>query len=143
MKSLHTQIDIEAPASKVWNILMDHANFPQWNPFIKEVNGETQVGNQIEINLDMGKGKNSQFKPTVLVRDTNKEFRWIGHLFINGLFDGEHYFQLEELGPNRTRLIHGEKFSGILSGTIMKMIGETTEKGFISMNVELKKLAEA
>ena len=73
---------------------------------------------------------------------TEKEFRWKGHLFVKGLFDGEHYFKLDALGPDKTRFIHGEQFSGVLSGMLLKMIGDSTLNGLKSMNEALKQLAE-
>ena len=64
------------------------------------------------------------FTPKVLKLKKNREFRWLGHLFIKGLFDGEHYFVLEESDNGGTKVIHGEIFSGILVRPLLKMIGE-------------------
>ena len=77
------------------------------------------------------------FKPAVLAFSENKEFRWKGKLGINGIFDGEHYFQLTDLENNQTKFIHGEKFSGIL----IPLMGKTLDKakeGFALMNQALK-----
>lgn len=62
---------------------------------------------------------------------------------MKGVFDGEHYFILEEITPNQTRFIQGENFTGLLSAILMKMIGEDTRGGFISMNEALKTQVEA
>ncbi len=35
MKSLETDIIINAPIDPVWNILVDFDSYPEWNPFIK------------------------------------------------------------------------------------------------------------
>jgi hypothetical protein len=56
------------------------------------------------------------FCPTVIVASPNQELRWLGHFLLPGVFDGEHYFQLEAISPGRVRFIQGEKFSGILVG---------------------------
>lgn len=69
------------------------------------------------------------FKPKILTLEPNKEFRWKGKLGINGIFDGEHYFILEYLDKNKTKFIHGEKFSGILVYFAGKML-DKTEKDF-------------
>jgi hypothetical protein len=65
----------------------------------------------------------------------------LGHLLIPGVFDGEHYFLLEPLGDGKTRLMQGERFSGLLvcllSGTL-----SATEAGFKAMNTALKQEAE-
>ena len=77
------------------------------------------------------------FKPIVLKYKPDKEFRWKGKLGIRGIFDGEHYFLLEEAN-GQTKFIHGEEFAGILVPLMQKTL-EKTEKGFILMNEALKK----
>ncbi len=55
-----------------------------------------------------------QFRPKVLVVEVAREFRWKGKLLVTGLFDGEHFFILEQT-PNGTVLFtQGEIFSGLL-----------------------------
>jgi uncharacterized membrane protein len=34
MKEIHTEIEINAPAEKVWRVLTDFAAYPEWNPFV-------------------------------------------------------------------------------------------------------------
>ena len=141
MKSIRTEIIINAPIATVWNTLLDFDNYTNWNPFI-HIKGEPQVGAQLENTLFLEGQKPQVFKPQVLEVETEKVFRWEGHLFVKGLFDGEHYFKLEAIDSSQTRLIHGENFKGILSGLILKMIGDATNKGFQKMNLALKYLCE-
>jgi hypothetical protein len=82
------------------------------------------------------------FSPTVLSVVPYQYFDWLGSLFVKGLFDGHHYFEIDELAPNQVKLIHGEHFSGLLSGYILKKIGEDTRTNFIRMNTALKSRAE-
>lgn len=37
-----------------------------------------------------------------------------------GLFDGHHFFQIEEINHIQVKQIHGENFSGLLSKIILK-----------------------
>ena len=142
MRNLKTDIVINAPSEAVWNILMDHESYPTWNPFIKQISGTTQPGKYISVELQAGKNKPMQFKPIVITNNQSKEFRWRGKLFVKGIFDGEHYFILEPIGSDQTRFIQGENFTGILSGLMIKMIGEDTVEGFHAMNNALKNQAE-
>ena len=132
-KSIHTEIEIQAPISKVWEILMDFEKYPEWNPFIKELSGSTLEGDYLEVTMLSGGNKPMQFNPIVLINEEQEEFRWKGKLFVEGLFDGEHYFILEDFGNNQTRFIQGEEFTGLLSGALMKMIGKDTKIGFEAM----------
>lgn len=141
MKSLQTEIIINASAEKVWNTLMDFEKYPEWNPFILSITGQPTVGNQIKAVLKNG-NSTSVFKPKVLVVEKNKAFEWLGSLPIPGIFNGQHQFHIETIGPNQVKFIHGEQFSGLLAGLIMKQIGEATQQGFIAMNKALKERAE-
>jgi hypothetical protein len=82
-----------------------------------------------------------RFKPTVLSVRPERELRWLGHLFVPGIVDGEHYFLLEPIGEHRTRLTQGEKFSGLLVVLLGGMLSSTKE-GFEAMNTALKLQAE-
>jgi hypothetical protein len=142
-RSIKTEIVINAPAEEVWNVLMDHEAYPQWNPFIKQISGSTQKGKNLAVTIQSKGNDPMDFEPTVLINKKEREFRWAGKLLVTGVFDGEHYFILEQIGPNKTRFIQGENFTGILSGVFMKMIGKDTKGGFIAMNKALKKEVES
>ena len=44
MKELHSEIVIDASPERVWDVLTDFASYPQWNPFIRRISGELEVG---------------------------------------------------------------------------------------------------
>lgn len=142
MKRLETEIEINAAPAQVWQILMDFANYPQWNPFIKSIVGEPRAGNKIEAFLQPPGGGGMKFKPEVLINNPPHEFRWRGKFLISGLFDGEHYFQINQIEEKRVRFVQGEIFTGIWVGLVWHFIGENTEKGFRAMNAALKQKAE-
>lgn len=140
---IKTQIMINATPEKVWRVLTDFKNYPNWNPFIKSISGEPQVGRQITVSIVSPEGKNMTFKPTVLAFEHNKEFRWIGTLLFKGLFDGEHKFELIDNGNGTTIFNHSETFKGLLVRLFKKQLENNTKKGFELMNENLKKQVES
>jgi hypothetical protein len=138
---IKTEIVINAPATKIWNILTDLENYQDWNPFIIKSSGEVKVGKQITNTMKNG-DKNMTFKPTICNVVENEYFDWLGSLWFKGIFDGQHYFSLEPLNDKQTKLIHGENFSGILRKMILKKIGTQTKENFVKMNHALKEFAE-
>lgn len=140
-KRITTEIIINAPKEKVWNILTDFEKYPQWNPFIISVKGKAVQGERLVNTLRTG-SKTMVFKPKVLSVVPFQYFDWLGSLGIKGLFDGHHYFAIEELSPSQVNVNHGEVFSGLLSGAILKKIGNDTRNNFICMNQALKERAE-
>lgn len=142
MQEIRTEIEIDAPVNKVWSILTDFSRHAEWNPFIREISGELRQGAQLQVNLGPPGKRAMKFKPIVQLVEPEKAFRWLGHLFIPGLFDGEHIFELETAGKNATRFIQREKFSGILVGIFRKSLDTDIKNGFIAMNEALKHRAE-
>ena len=136
-KNIHTDIIINAPLHLVWNNLMDFTSYPDWNPFI-HISGTAEVGSKLENTFFLENQKPQIFRPEVLELEKEKVLRWEGHLFVKGLFDGEHYFILESVSAEKTQLIHGENFKGVFNKMILKMIGDKTKSGFEKMNIALK-----
>ncbi len=141
MQHIETEIIINAQPDKVWSVLTNFENYPKWNPFIKSIEGETAVGKQLKVFIQPPNGSGMTFKPEVLAFDANKEFRWKGKLFVKGIFDGEHFFRLVDMGDGTTKFIHGENFSGFLVPFVSGILGKT-KVGFELMNEALKRECE-
>ena len=141
MKNIQTEILINTDITKVWDVLMNFDSYPKWNPFITTISGEPKLGNRLTVSINPPGGKRMTFKPSILTIESYKEFRWKGKLGINGIFDGEHYFILEFLENDKTKFIHGEKFSGLLVPVLGKML-DKTQKGFQLMNESIKNECE-
>lgn len=137
-----TEIIIDAPAAKVWNILTDLDRYPDWNPFIIQAIGRLVPGTRLTNTLRNGE-KNFVFKPTVLKVEPGHYFDWIGRLFLPGIFDGHHFFRIDPVNDRQVKLIQGEYFSGLLSGMLLRKIGEETRNNFVRMNQAVKQRAEA
>jgi len=141
-KQIKSEVIIHASPDKVWAILTDFNQYPNWNPFIKYIKGPAIEGKKIIARIEPPSSNGMTFKPKVLVYETNKEFRWIGHLLLPGLFDGEHCFTLVDNGNGTTTFIQSETFHGILVPLFKKMLDVNTINGFNQMNQKLKEQAE-
>ncbi|WP_416838343.1 SRPBCC family protein [Haloferax sp. DFSO52] len=140
---LTTSIEIDAPPEQVWAVLIDFDHYDEWNPFMRIV-GRANEGATLVVRLMPPGGGESAFEPDVTRSEKNREFGWLGHLVVPGLFDGEHRFRLEPLDDGeRTRFEHSETFSGILAGITLRFIREKTEAGFEAMNEALKVRVES
>lgn len=142
MLEIRTDIEIASEPEQIWEVLTDFAAYPQWNPFVRSIQGDAKTGSRLSVTVQPEGGNSMNFRPTVLVVSPHQELRWLGHLFLPGLFDGEHYFQLEPIAPGRVRFIHGEKFSGILVVLARAKLQGGTKAGFEAMNKALKSRVE-
>jgi hypothetical protein len=142
MSELFTEIEINASPERVWQLLTDLDRFPEWNPFIQRISGTVVQGERLEVTLKPPDTRATTFKPTVIRVEPERELRWLGHVVMAGVFDGEHIFTIEPLEPDRVRFVQREEFKGLLAPLMLCMIGENTKRGFEAMNQALKEQAE-
>jgi hypothetical protein len=142
VKEIHTEIEINSSAARVWHVLIDCAAYPEWNPFVRRLEGELRVGARPRVTIQPPAGKAMTFRPIVLTAEANCELRWLGHLWVPGLFDGEHAFAIEPLGEQRVRFIQRERFHGLLVPILAKMLDRDVRRGFEEMNRALKLRSE-
>lgn len=139
---IETRLQIQAPAERVWATLLDFPKHPEWNPFIRYIEGQALVGEKLQVRVQPEGGNEVGFSPTVLVVKPQEELRWQGRFILPGLFDGEHYFLLRSDGAGGVSWVHGEKFSGLLVPFLKGSLETGTRVGFEAMNEALRKIVE-
>ena len=142
MKVIRSEIEINASAERVWEVLTDFASFPQWNPFMRRASGELKKGTRLEVNLQPNGARSMTFRPLILKVEPNRELRWLGSLWIHGLFDGEHVLTIEPLGENRVHFAQHEIFKGLLVPLMSGSLDRDAKRGFEEMNKALKARVE-
>jgi hypothetical protein len=141
LREIRTEVEIDAVPERVWRVLTDFSAYPEWNPFIRSIEGVPQVGSRLRVRIHPPGARAMTFKPTVGAAHPERELRWHGRLFVPGLFDGEHRLALEPLDGGRSKFVQSERFSGLLVRLFTKTLA-ATERGFEQMNHALKRRAE-
>ena len=141
MRTIHTEIGVLAPASTTWSILIDTDAWANWNPFAR-MTGRVAMGNRVSVTLTPPGKSPITLRPTIVKLEPGRELRWLGHLGIAGLFDGEHGFSVVPEDVGRCRFEQFETFRGLLVAPVMWMAGAATLQGFEAMNRALKARAE-
>lgn len=134
---ISTSITIHSSIEHVWNVLIDFPSYSSWNPFISSIEGKLHKGEQLKVTIGTMK-----FKPTIKQLLPQREITWLGRLFVPGIFDGRHSFQLQENPDGTTLFIQKEDFSGILVPLMRKKLNTEIVNGFNEMNQQLKERAE-
>lgn len=134
---------IARPPSRVWAILTDLPNYPQWNPKMR-LAGTLTPGAVIENIEDPGPDQ-IVFWPTVLVADPDRELLWRGHLLLVGRFwlprllDADHGFQLRAV-TGGTLFTQSETLRGVV---LWLWDARQLTPDFAAMDAALKARAEA
>jgi hypothetical protein len=140
-RQIRTAIEIDAPASAIWRVLVDFGSYADWNPFIRRIVGEAKLGARLEVTVQPEGRQPMTFRPTVLAATPDRELRWLGRVLMPGLFDGEHAFIIDP-SARGCRLRHEETFRGLLVPAFGAMLGDTA-RSFASVNDALKRRVES
>jgi hypothetical protein len=143
MLELRTETQIDSPVDRVWQVLMDFDAYPKWNPFLRRIDGKPEVGSRLDVEIGASGTRGMRFRPTVMSVVPNHEFRWLGHLGVRGLFDGEHIFELTAVGSQTTRFVQRETFRGIFLPFLVRRLEQDVRRGFDEMNHALRERATA
>ena len=142
VNEVFSEIEIQASAECVWQVLSDFASYPEWNPFIRRISGQPKEGTRLRVYIEPPGTKGRTFRPKVLKAEAKRELRWLGRLLIPGLFDGDHIFTIEQIGSEHVRFVQREIFSGLLVSFFLQGLDMKIRLGFEQMNQALKLQAE-
>ena len=101
MRCIATVVEIDAPAIAIWRVLADFAAYPEWNPFIRRLEGEPVAGARIRVTVEPPGRKPMAFHAIVRAAEPGRELRWLGRVLIPRIFDGEHAFIIDIGGKMR------------------------------------------
>jgi hypothetical protein len=96
----------------------------------------------LDVHIQPSDQRGITLHPKVLSAIPGQELKWLGHLLVPGIFDGERHFLIQENNVHRVTLVQEEAFKGVLVPFTGKML-EKTKQGFVRMNEALKSRAEA
>ena len=141
-RRIDTQIEIAAPIAKVGQRLFDGQTYPDWNPYIVQIDGSIEAGQDL-VALGVG-ADGSQLSMDVHVLESGTHhMRWEGGAPDRNLFKGDHHFVLERLSSNKTRLHHYEEFTGSLIADLWPSQAPTIRENFERMNQGLQQACES
>ena len=138
---LRTEIEIDAEPDQVWRVLVGFAEYAEWNPYLKSVEGSLTEGASLTLTLTSTDGSERRQRATLLKVEAPRCLRYRSKFLLRRLFDGEHYFDLSAIEGGRTRLVQGEDLSGALVQHMGPRLTAMT-RGFVGMNEALKKRVE-
>ena len=142
-REIATGIEIDAPPARVWSVLTDFASYPEWNTFLRWVEGRGAEGERIRFCFELPRGFRFKVSAVILKVIPERSLRWAGVFLTARLFRAEHYFELGPSPGERTRFSHGEIFTGLLLPLAWIILGTSGRRVYEDMNLELKRRVES
>ena len=143
MRELRTEIQISSKPDKVWGILMDLPDWPNWNPIVNKIKGNLEVGAELSITMCDTKGNDGKsYKSIITAIDEKKRFSFTANMMGKFMFSADRIFELED-SQEGTLFIQRENYTGLMVPLFWKKLNEHALPMLNSMNEALKKKVES
>lgn len=142
MRSLYAEIEINAPKVAVWAALLHKENWLKWNTFLYDRNPDLPFveGRSVQLSLRrLREETETEFEPRIMLLQPEVCLRWS---YSAPGFRSEHIFELQEVGPNRTKYLHRENLSGLFTRFFLLFLRKDEQQGLRRMARELKQYVE-
>jgi hypothetical protein len=142
MPSLYTEIEINTSRQRVWQVLVHKEQWMYWNTFLYDRTPQQPFtqGQEVLLSFRRVPGEiETEFEARITLMQPNVCMQWVSAIpgFIN-----EQVFELQDIGRDRTKYIHQERFSGLLTRLVLPVIRQDEQQGIRRMARELKQFAE-
>lgn len=135
-------VEIEAPAERVWDILVDFERYGEWNPFTTRVEASLDIGSPVMLHVRLGRLKRKQPERIETVEPPHL-LAWgttIGHPVLLAALREQ---RVEALSETRSRYLTTDATTGLLTPLVAVLFGRLIRQGFNDMAAALKARAEA
>ncbi len=140
---IRARTTIAAPANAAWAVLTDTASYPDWNPFVRRLEGELQRGSRIVVDLEVGDREPQRMRPTIVALEEGSTLEWLGRVGVPGVLDGRHRFEIRTIDATRSELVHAERLSGALVPVFRQLLTVETPAAFVACNEAFKRRVES
>lgn len=138
------KVEIDAPASFVWDILIDLPRYPEWNPYTMKVESTLRMGEPVNLYLP-DPTRNDELLHVVehlAAFDRPTLLSWEMTASADNPDAARRDQVIEVLGEARCRYHSTDLFLGPTAPTVMAQHGEWVRQGFSAVAHALKQHAE-
>jgi len=137
------EVQINAPAELVWQILIDFDNYGNWNSFCPRItNTALEPGAEVDMMIDLGKGLQQQVEYITLV-EPNEIIAWGMENKPGDPIQALRTQKLKALDSESCSYVSIDEFSGDSVAVMIELMGTAIETGFNRCAYDLKHYAEA
>jgi len=137
---INTEIRISATPSKIWETLMDLENWSKWNPIVNNIQGNLNIGKELDITMSDSEGNNAKkYNATITVLNKDKRFSF--YRYNDSFFLAKRIIELKTI-EKETIFIQREIYTGVMVSLFWKKLSTDALGMLNSMNQVLKKEVE-
>jgi hypothetical protein len=137
-------VDIDAPASVVWEVLTDFPRYGEWNSFCVGFETSGRLGDLVYMQVRIpGTDTVIPVNETLIAWEPEQLLSWEQRPGADNKDAARRDQYLEADGPGRCRYFSTDQFLGLNADTIMRNHGAWVKQGFDACARDVKRRAEA
>lgn len=135
-------VTINAPATRVWEVLTDLEKYPDWNPFTVKAESTLQIGDPVVLTIPRN-GKMTKQTMVLEILDPPKLIAWrMPKMIHKKVFSAYRVQTIKEIDANSCIYETSDTFSGWIAGRIYKMTADYVMDNLTATGEALKNEAE-
>lgn len=138
------KVEIDAPASVVWEVLTDFERYSEWNSFCISIESNRNIGEL--VNMQVRIPDTDQVIPVheyLVAYESERLLSWEQRPTDDNKDAARRDQYIEALGPQRSSYFTTDLFLGLNAETIMQEHGAWVKKAFDQVARDVKNQAEA
>lgn len=138
------KVDIDAPASLVWEVLTDFARYAEWNTFCPGLKTTGQLGDLVYMQVRIpGTDQIIPVNEYLVAYEPERLLSWEQRPTDDNKDAARRDQYVEAVGADRCRYFTTDLFLGLNADTIMREHGAWVKAGFDQVARDVKQRAEA
>ena len=142
MREIKTEITLEAPVKRIWELLADCGLYPNWNPVIRQASGKLVVGEYLSLVVALIDSASFEINPKVISMEPDKSFSWQQTVYCAWIFNWNYRVELENVSHEKLKLIQQFTFGGIFGPVFDLVMKSHVASGLTRMNEALRRWGE-
>ncbi|MCD4743948.1 MAG: SRPBCC domain-containing protein [Desulfobacteraceae bacterium] len=139
---IEESIEINAPDEKIWDIISNFGTYPDWNTYIKYIEGDLKPGKSLYVETENMNANHAKYHAIVTKVVENRELSWEGRLLMSGIYDSERSFVITSLSESRSIFTFRGNYTGLLVPLFRALVRKGEASDYKRMNKALKVRAE-
>lgn len=142
MFEIRSEITLESPAERIWQLLADPVLYQEWNPLFQKATGKLSAGEQLELVVHLPTMSPFIITPKVVRVKHLSGFCWQHKLYFAWLFNWKYCSELESLAPDRLKFIQRSVFGGIFGPLFSLGMKTAIAEGLEKLNLATRRWGE-
>lgn len=143
MPIYQTSFEINASATRVWQVLTSLDRYHEWNPQIPKASGKMEEGATVHLRLTMPSRPSMEVSATIEQAQPERWLTWRGHVGAPWFFSGYRKFEIRAIDDGQVRVTHVEDIGGLFAPVFSLVMGTPAQQSHDALNEALRARAES